>query len=412
MTQDGKEIATTESGALAVPNSLEDIGDQFMPGMDETDFVPPVMTLVQGQSKAHTEDDIPMGQYYCAQSGETWETLDMVLLKVARTRVLFEPEQLAAPICQSEDRINPRPGGKFHGVHACEQCPARNDAPWLLSPEDRDARERDPGLCTPGYTFLAVEAKTGMPFIMRINGTSVSPWKTVMTTFRMRHKNVPFAASVEVGARSRTNAANQSFYVMTPSVNPPFEMEEVQSYFKLAQELQGVDLTAFEEEQAATEDWVGKLVKPPELKYTADGDAVCDLTVDVKGLGETWIQALGTLGEEMNLSSEGQQLEMRVRPPVDDMPATLVSYTTIRHERSTKASRAQLRDIMSLVGAKEMTAEQGKEKLEEAFPGLASTKDLTEEQADSFVSMLKGEKPFAPEAPAPADEGTEPEVAF
>lgn len=392
MTTQKEDKQPTETTALAVPGSLEEIGDQFMPGMDETDFVPPVVTLIQGLSKGHTDDKIDLGLFYCPQSGETWETLKLVLLKVARTRVLFDPAELTAPLCQSDDRVNPRPGGKYHGHFDCESCPARQDAPWLLSADDRAAKERDPGICPPGYTFLAVDADTGMPFILRINGTSVSPWKTVLTTFRMRHKNVPFAAPVDVGSRSRQNAAGQSFYVMAPAAGSPFEMEKVQEYFKMAQELRSVNLSAFEEDRAATEEWLGTLAAAPELKYTDEGQAICELTLNLSEGGELWARAYDELAEEMNLLAAGQQIRTIVRPSAEDAPAKVLSYDVVHEEVKKKITREQLREIMRLVGAAKLTAEQGKDLLVRAFPGVTTTQDLNSEQATNFIAMLDGKK--------------------
>ena len=383
-----------ESKTMAVPGSLDEIGDQFMPGMDQTDFVPPVVTLVQGLSKAHTEDQVPLGVFYCAQSGEQWEKLNLVLLKVARSRVLFTPGELAAPVCQSDDRIVPRPNGKYSDQKTCEKCPARNDAPWLLSPEARTTLDHDPGLCLPSYTFLAVEAITGAPYIMRVNGTNVSPWKTALTTFRMRHKNVPFAASVEVGSKLRVNAQNQSFYVMTASVSPPFEMSQVQEYFAMAKDLQGVNLSAFEDEQSGTEEWIGTLIADPELHYTPDANPVLNLEVGVAGVGEVTVEAWDTVAEELSLLGKGQEISMLVRPPVEDSAAKVISFQIIATQSAQKVTRTQLREIMGLVGTKDLTPEQGKALLLKAFPGVEGTQDLSETQAADFIAMLKGEKAF------------------
>ncbi len=403
---------TTETTALAVPSSLEEIGDQFMPGMDETDFVPPVVTLIQGLSKGHTEDKIDLGVFYCPQSGETWETLSLVLLKVARTRVLFHPDELAAPLCQSDDRLNPRPGGKYHGHFDCENCPARQDAPWLVSPEEKTAKERDPGICPPGYTFLAVDANTGMPFILRVNGTSVSPWKTVLTTFRMRHKNVPFAAPVDVSSRSRQNAAGQSFYVMAPAAGSPFEMEKVQEYWAMAKEMQGVSLSAFEEDRAATEEWIVTLAADPDLKYTPDGQAVCELSLNMADATAVWARAYDELAEEMNLLAVGQQIRVIIRPATEEVPATVMSFEVVHEEVAKKVTREQLRDIMRSVGKAELDAQQGKELLTRAFPDVASTPEMNTNQAVDFIAMLDGTKPWPWDeegAAKPAEEEPKPE---
>lgn len=390
--------APEQTTALAVPESLDDIGDQFMPGMDQGDFVPPILTLVQGQSKAATDDGIAQGKYYCAQSGEQWEKVTLILLRVARTRVLFTPDELAAPICQSDDRINPRPGGKYHGLFTCENCPARVDAPWLLQPEQRAQRERDPGLCPPGYTFLAADHETGMPFVLRVNGTSVSPWKTVLTTFSMKYKNVPFAAPVELTSRTRSDNAGHSFFIMTPSVGGPLEMERVQEYFSMAQRLQGVDLSAFEEEKSATEKWIGEITEDPNLKYTPDGNPVLDLNMEIEGLGTVWVQGQDNIATEMALLNKGLTLEMTVRPGDEETPPRVVSFDVRRSHSSTKASRDQLRRMMALVGENNMTPEDGKKRLTQAFPGVEATPDLTEEQADDFIAMLDGKKPWPEQA--------------
>lgn len=179
----------------------------YMPDMGPEDYAPPEWRLVQPTSQAHTQQDIPLGSYYCDQTGETAERLDIAILKVLRNRTYWVGGDLNFPACSSDDRIMPRPGGMHQGP--CATCEANGKG------------------CYPGYNLLCVRLdQQGKPepsemFLLRVNGTSVFPFRKLWSRIHLNHQDNPWSIMVTLNSEKRSNDRG-TYWVMQPNIAQEF----------------------------------------------------------------------------------------------------------------------------------------------------------------------------------------------
>lgn len=179
----------------------------YMPDMGPEDFAPPEWRLVQPTSQAHTQQQIPLGSYYCDQTGEAAERLDMAILKVQRNRTYWVGGDLNFPACSSDDRVMPRPGGMYQGP--CASCEANGKG------------------CAPGYNLLCVRLnQQGTPepsemFLLRVNGTSVFPFRKLWSRIHLNHQDKPWSIMVALTSVMKTNERG-TYWVMQPDIAQEF----------------------------------------------------------------------------------------------------------------------------------------------------------------------------------------------
>mgnify|MGYP001587210388 CR=1 FL=1 len=175
----------------------------YMPDMGPEDYAPPEWRLVQPTSQAHTQNQVPLGSYYCDQTGETAEALDLVILKVQRNRTYWSSDDLNFPACTSDDRVTPRPGGKFPGP--CASC------------------EKNGAGCYPGYNLFCVrldqqlKPEASEMFLLRVNHTSVFPFRKLLSQIHLKHQDTPWAISLRLGSDQRSNDKG-TYWVMRPDI--------------------------------------------------------------------------------------------------------------------------------------------------------------------------------------------------
>ena len=179
----------------------------YMPDMGPEDYAPPEWRLVQPTSQAHTQHDIPLGRYYCDQTGEAAELLDVAILKVQRNRTYWVGGDLNFPACSSDDRVMPRPGGMYPGP--CVGCEANGNG------------------CNPGYNLLCVRLdQQGQPepsemFLLRVNGTSVFPFRKLWSRIHLNHQDQPWSIMVTLTSKMMTNEKG-TYWVMQPDIAQEF----------------------------------------------------------------------------------------------------------------------------------------------------------------------------------------------
>mgnify|MGYP005843340949 CR=1 FL=1 len=208
---------------------------QFAPGIGPEDFTPPVYTLTHGGSQSVKEGAL-VGQFYCPQLGKSKPQVRALLCRIGRTRTLFG-ELNQPPICVSDDRITPRPGGQYPGPCAqCEKVPKL--LPWQMPHEERRR------WCWPTYTLLMHDLDENLPFILRLKATGASAFSSFLTGLR----RYPEPYTVAVVLTVVEDPLPVPHYEPRFSIGftlPPESSAKVKEYVK---SLWGVPLTAVGEE--------------------------------------------------------------------------------------------------------------------------------------------------------------------
>jgi len=185
MNEEGS-IMRAEHTAVARITDLEGF-EQF----DRGDLVMPRLRLVQATSRDIPDKNKRLGQWWDAVNEEAYPTLDAVILRYSRTRAYFDGNTFdkSALLCRSSDGRVPDLAfaGKFADL--CEHCP---NAQWGSSGK--------PPVCKLGYTFLAINAATDMPFIMTWSGTAVKRAKQLITAMLAKRRPA-YAILVHLSSR-------------------------------------------------------------------------------------------------------------------------------------------------------------------------------------------------------------------
>ncbi len=167
---------------LAIPN----VADGQLKVMGETspeeavlgisDMAIPRLILAQPTSVFEGADQ-NMGKWFNSVTGEFYENLNIVIVRVVIQRAVFpEPYDASLPIlCASRDAITPYAeyvnkmidGVTING--GCNECPL---AEWTEA--DPITGKGKPPRCTLMYVYTGIEADSGMPFSMRLKGTAMT----------------------------------------------------------------------------------------------------------------------------------------------------------------------------------------------------------------------------------------------
>lgn len=238
-----KQLAQREETLPEIaPESLGLVGEY-----DESDLTIPCWYLVQRTSTSFP--DAKPGQF-ATRDGRVADSLIIVPLRIAATRALW-PEGKAdgRPICASNDRVYGRPFGEAQEQHLCRECGHYDDKPWTT--------ERGKG-CYRGYALImAVQSQDDEIALMRLKGTSVKPFKTiVLSHFLRRRGQTPqpaWSKTFEFRAEEQ-NTEEGPVYVLMPKLLP--NTKETKPYQEMAQHLrdvrvEAVEPEAFEDESAA-----------------------------------------------------------------------------------------------------------------------------------------------------------------
>lgn len=145
------------------------------------DMTIPEIKLVQnvGGTEAKEAGAVP-GDFFSIVTGEVTKGdvgLDIVVVDIRKTRTYWGRTEIEdePPICGSSD------GKTNQDQESCEQCPhdARCDTPWLLPAAERRTK------CLLNYTVLAINAKDGLPTLLRATGISTQAVRSLMTALRL-----------------------------------------------------------------------------------------------------------------------------------------------------------------------------------------------------------------------------------
>jgi hypothetical protein len=215
-------IHGNNGGLMAQPahglalEGFEDLGQR--------DIILPRWSIVQPTSQREGAD-AHLGQFVRNIDGEFRPALDVVLLKVSPTRLLWSGDLVdRRPECVSRDGVT----GSLYG--ACASC--------AFNAQVNPGLRTDPAAkhCNYGYTLVVIDDVTeGTMALLGAMGTSVRPIKVLTTQFVQR-KRPAFSGVVRFETERITNEKGK-FYVLKPSIVRWLDDAETERWRKIYQTL-------------------------------------------------------------------------------------------------------------------------------------------------------------------------------
>lgn len=190
------EVAVKERDDLV----LDDAGLDGLEDIDQSDLMLPRVRVIQPTSKL----DGPAGSFHNSLSGESKPQIHAVLLRVTKSRVCWDPSDLAAPpLCASDDARTPRAANLGTYSADCASCPM---AQW--------GKDGEPPQCRLTYNFLAADLDDeGTPFILSLAGASVKNARKIVSVFVLKRKKL-FSRPVKIESVEVKNDRGRYFEVV------------------------------------------------------------------------------------------------------------------------------------------------------------------------------------------------------
>lgn len=193
-------IAPPAAATLAPPVGLENLY--------EDDLVIPRVTIVQPTSREGTPGRLRMNL-----TGEERESIDLVVLRVQRGRVMWSPTLGEDPVCRSNDGLVPSGENPqsdrccvVAGRHLRPVCPA---ATWR--PKPGNGGHLEPPACRDTYTVIALDLANESPFMMALHGSGLRAVRVLRTVLLQRRLHL-YDAAATLRLRKQTNGRG-SYYV-------------------------------------------------------------------------------------------------------------------------------------------------------------------------------------------------------
>lgn len=241
----GQEIETTSSATVAVQDNAP-VG--VSGEADPSDFAIPYVTLVQASSDAVKQRKAQAGAFL-SSDGAQYDVIDFVPLHIAFTRDFYDKEG-QKNICGSRDRITGYPADvayfSQHGIDlaegdplACRSCPF---AVWAPSTKMS---------CLKGYTVTCYDLNAEQPFMFRVRGTAVNPFKNRLVGAVAMGRAKPWGRQLQMSSKLVSRNGNSWF---VPELEPT----------------KGFNA----EEQAEWETYAAGIVAPAAVKHDEDPDDI------------------------------------------------------------------------------------------------------------------------------------------
>ena len=176
----------------------------------EDDLVIPRVSVGQPTSREGTP-----GRLRSNLTGDERETIDLVVLRVQRGKVLWSATLGEDPMCKSNDGLVPAASVEHpqsdvccevRGPHLRPVCPA---ATWR--PKPGNGGRMEPPACRDTYTVIALDLATETPFLMALHGSGLRAVRVLRTILLQRHINI-YDAACTLRLRKQTNGKG-SYYV-------------------------------------------------------------------------------------------------------------------------------------------------------------------------------------------------------
>jgi hypothetical protein len=141
-------------------------------GLDDIRVRPTNLILVQNTTR--DQKGARPGQILDVLTGQAYDSVTVVPLRVIKNRVLFPPDADldAEPLCRSSDGLVPSPFVKAPQATSCRTCPK---AQWV-------GGQKPP--CGEKLKLLVILKETGMPRYMQFGGKSISTCKEALEALK------------------------------------------------------------------------------------------------------------------------------------------------------------------------------------------------------------------------------------
>lgn len=223
------ELTTTQS------NTALTTQDEYIPvaGLDQLDpgeFTLPTLKLTQAQSTQDKADE-HLGQWYRRDTGEYLSAPAVLILGIAKSRVLFPPTYEGAksePLCKSDDAVKPRPeffnstpaGFSVTIGDSCADC--------ILSQWGENG---EPPACTISENWAALTA-SGDPVVIRLARSSAkasAQLKNMARAAKLKRKPL----YIKLDSRKEVNDKGMKYYVpdVKAAGEPTAELLEMAAAF-------------------------------------------------------------------------------------------------------------------------------------------------------------------------------------
>lgn len=193
-------------------------------GFDQSDFAIPYVSLLQSNAEPVKQRKAMAGSFQ-ASDGETFDAINMVPLHVQPVRDFYDKEGQKS-ICGSNDRITGYPRDKtFFAVNgnvgveenaplACRDCPFYE---WAPGPKLA---------CLKGYVVTCYNLDRETPFMYRVRGTAVRPFKNAFVGAYAMRGIPPWSRQYEV-TTALTSYAGNSWFIPVLKPTKGFDKTEL-----------------------------------------------------------------------------------------------------------------------------------------------------------------------------------------
>ena len=191
---------------------------------DSTDYSVPYVSLVQANSDASIQRTAQPGQFL-STDGETFDSVNMIPLHIRFVRDFYDKQNRKA-ICGSTDRVTGHPRDLLYfktagnlnvdeGISlACKDCPFYEWAPSAKA------------ACQKGYVVTCYDLDRNQPFMFRVRGTAVRPFKDRFVGAVAMGRAKPWARSFEMTTKL-TQSQGNSWYVPVLQPTKGLDKEEM-----------------------------------------------------------------------------------------------------------------------------------------------------------------------------------------
>jgi hypothetical protein len=171
MARNRKAEIKEETNGGSVPVGMPKSG-AGMEALGPDDLIIPRLTLVQPTSQI---DGVQAGKFYMNLTGEEFDEVQAVFLKVTKGRIYFaEDGNERKALCGSSDRVKPSPRFEPSMATSCGECLY---SVW---------KGKEPPACNESYNLLGVIEETGLPFWWSVKSTAIGPTKRFMSAIALR----------------------------------------------------------------------------------------------------------------------------------------------------------------------------------------------------------------------------------
>lgn len=183
--------------------------------VDASDFAIPYVSLVQASSEA-VKQRKAMAGIFQSTDGEQMEHVDFVPLHIRLVRDFYDKEAQKS-ICGSNDRVTGYPRDlsffRTHGnLDVTEGIPvACKDCPFYDTPAGPKLA------CLKGYVVTCYDLEREQPFMYRVRGTAISPFKNRFIGAVAMGRTKPWARAFQMTAVLKSSGGNSWF---VPELEP------------------------------------------------------------------------------------------------------------------------------------------------------------------------------------------------